>query len=269
MDVLTPTPPLTQLRVLCANIQAGATTRKTSDYLVKSWNVWLPFGKSGTLSNIAKVAKEHDLVGLQEADGGSLRSGFVCQARLIGKMAELPHASGQVNREIGPIMASGNALLSRFEPKAVHSIPLPSKIPGRGIMLGEYVLENKEILSVIVAHLSLSASARRTQLQVIASILENSKHAILMGDLNTPASSPEMKMLFDQTPLHYPHHIVATYPAWSPSRAIDHIIVGGGLICEEVSSLSIGGSDHLALTARIVLPSPIASSWDDELSPIV
>lgn len=259
----------TQLRVLCANIQAGATTRRSSDYLVKSWNVWLPFGKSSTLSAIAKVAKEHDLVGLQETDGGSLRSGFVCQARLIGQMADLPHASRQVNREIGPIMASGNALLGKFKPKDVHSIPLPSKIPGRGIMLGEYLLENQETLSVIVAHLSLSASARKVQMQVIASLLKNAKHVILMGDLNTPASSPEMKMLFNQTSLHYPHHIVATYPAWSPSRAIDHIIVGGDLICQEVSSLSIGGSDHLALSARILLPSPISTSWDDEVGPVI
>lgn len=252
------------LRVLCANIQAGATTRRPLDYIVKGWNVWLPFGKSGTLSSIAQVARLHDLVGLQEADGGSLRSGFACQAKLIGKMAHLPHASRQVNRELGPIMASGNALLGRFEPVVVHSLPLPSKIPGRGIMLAEYALENGETLSVIVAHLSLSAAARVRQLQLISALLSRSQHCILMGDLNTPASSPEMGLLFAHTPLRYPEHAVATYPAWRPSRAIDHILVGGGIACSAVVAVSIGGSDHLALSATLLLPSPIASQWDDD-----
>lgn len=257
-----------QIKVLCANIQAGATTRRPLDYVVKGWNVWLPFGKSGTLSSIAQVAQEHDLVGLQEADGGSLRSGFACQARLIGKMAHLPHAARQVNREIGPIMASGNALLGRFEPSAVHSLPLPSKIPGRGVMLAEYLMENGEMLSVVVAHLSLGAAARKNQLQLIASILSRSPHAILMGDLNTPASSPEMQALFSSTSLRCPEKALPTYPAWRPSRAIDHILVGGGVECLNVSAVSLGGSDHLALSADIILPSPLLMSLADEYQDI-
>lgn len=229
------------------------------DYLVKGWNVWLPFGKISNLRAIAEHAASHDLVGLQEADGGSLRSGFACQATVIGSISGLPHASRQVNREIGPIMASGNALLGKYHPITVRSVPLPSRIPGRGVLVAEYVLLNGERLTVVVGHLSLSSQARKKQLATIADIISEAAHPILMGDLNCPVSSPEMQMLFSRTKLVPPQSPRLTYPSWMPSRAIDHILVGGSIVCHEVEAVRVGGSDHLALSASLRLPSALSS----------
>lgn len=251
-----------EIKVLCANIQAGATTRSHLDYLVKGWNVWLPFGKADNLAMIARHAGEHDLVGLQESDGGSLRSGFACQATLIGSLSGLPHATRQINREIGPIIASGNALLGRFCPIDVHSVALPGKIPGRGVLVARYAMVNGEVITVIVAHLSLSAVARQPQVKKIAELLGAAEHPILMGDLNCPVDAPEMQYLFNATRLRRPQQTPATYPAWSPSRAIDHIWVGGGIECHSVQPLAVGGSDHLALSARVSLPSSLVPFQD-------
>lgn len=246
------------IKVLCANIQAGATTRSKIDYLVKGWNVWLPFGKSGNLAAIAQHAAEHDIVGLQETDGGSIRSGFACQATVIGSISGLPHATRQVNREIGPIIASGNALLGKYDPLTVRSVPLPSKIPGRGVLLAEYALVDGQRLTVVVAHLSLSAQARRNQLSAIADMICEASNPILMGDLNCPISSPEMQLLFSRTKLAPPAMPQLTYPSWLPSRAIDHILVGGSIVCKHVQAVRIGGSDHLALSATLSIPSKMA-----------
>ena len=245
------------IRVLCANIQAGATTRSRLDYVVKGWNVWLPFGKSANLTAIAKQAGSHDLVGLQEADGGSLRSGFACQATMIGSLSGLPHATRQINREIGPIIASGNALLGKYCPLEVHSVPLPAKIPGRGVLVATYGMINGEILTVVVAHLSLSAVARQAQVKKIAHLLKDAAHPILMGDLNCLAGAPEVQVLFETTRLRRPSSSPATYPAWSPAKAIDHIWVGGGIQCHDVQPVAVGGSDHLALTAHLSLPAAL------------
>ena len=69
-----------RLRLLSANIQAGSSTRRYSDYVTRSWSHALPAGnKRGSLDAIAQMAAEHDIVGLQEADPGSLRSGFTNQ----------------------------------------------------------------------------------------------------------------------------------------------------------------------------------------------
>src|SRR5690606_10393883 len=64
-------PPTRMLRVLSANIQAGSSTRRYSDYVTRSWSHALPAGRKRTsLDAIAQLAAGHDIVGLQEADPG-------------------------------------------------------------------------------------------------------------------------------------------------------------------------------------------------------
>ncbi|RZA29206.1 MAG: EEP domain-containing protein, partial [Lysobacteraceae bacterium] len=56
-----------RLRLLSANIQAGSSTRRYSDYVTRSWSHAISAGKRVSLDSIAKMAGEHDIVGLQEA----------------------------------------------------------------------------------------------------------------------------------------------------------------------------------------------------------
>src|SRR5699024_1736054 len=60
------------IKLLSANIQAGSSTRRYSDYAVRSWSHVLPAGgKRQALDQIAQLAGNHDIVGLQESDPGS------------------------------------------------------------------------------------------------------------------------------------------------------------------------------------------------------
>ena len=61
---------LRRLRLLSANIQAGTSTRRYSDYATRSWSHVLPAGnKRGSLDLIAQLAGQHDgfLVGKQQS----------------------------------------------------------------------------------------------------------------------------------------------------------------------------------------------------------
>src|SRR5688572_27482354 len=87
-----------RLRLLSANIQAGSSTRAYRDYVTRSWSHVLPNGKRLTLDSLATLAQPYDLVGLQESDPGSLRSGFTNQADYLAERAHFPYWSHQPNR---------------------------------------------------------------------------------------------------------------------------------------------------------------------------
>jgi endonuclease/exonuclease/phosphatase family metal-dependent hydrolase len=139
----------------------------------------------------------------------------------------------------------------------VIDYPLPSRIPGRGALLARFG-DDTHGLAVMIAHLSLSAQARAKQLAFIAEVLQDHPHAVLMGDLNTDAHSPEMRHLFAHSTLQPPENPVPTFPSWKPRRALDHILVSPDIQVEKVWTLPQAFSDHLALAAEIQLPASFA-----------
>src|SRR5690606_33722148 len=148
-------PPPRRLRVLWANIRAGSSTRRYSDYVTRSWSHALPAGrKRSSLDAIATLARGHDIVGLQEADPGSLRSGFTNQTHYLAERAGFHYWSHQPNRRMGGVASSANGVLSRLEPVEVQDHALPGRIGGRGVLLAKFG-EGTDGLAVAVAHLSL------------------------------------------------------------------------------------------------------------------
>src|SRR5690606_16177366 len=93
-----------RLKLLSANIQAGSSTRGYHDYVARSWSHVLPAGnKRGALDKIARLAGEHDIVGLQESDPGSLRSGFTNQTHYLAQRGGFDYWSHQPNRSVGGV----------------------------------------------------------------------------------------------------------------------------------------------------------------------
>src|SRR5688572_20052258 len=184
-----------RLKLLSANIQAGSSTRRYSDYAVRSWSHVLPAGnKRGALDTIAQLAGSHDIVGLQESDPGSWRSGFTNQTHYLAERGGFDYWSHQPNRRLGSVASSANGLLSKFEPVEVTDHPLPGRISGRGVLVGRFG-DGDAGLMIAVAHLSLGAQSRRAQLSFIAELLHDHPHAVLMGDFNCKADQPEMEIL--------------------------------------------------------------------------
>jgi len=242
------------LRVLSANIQAGSSTRRYSDYVTRSWSHALPVGSKRTsLDTIAQLASQHDIVGLQESDPGSLRSGFTNQTHYLAQRAGFHYWTHQPNRSVGGVASSANGLLSRLEPVRTQDHALPGRIKGRGVLLAHFG-DDAVGLTVAVAHLSLGAKSRHAQLSFIAEILKDHPNAVLMGDFNCLADQPEMEVLYRNTGLRPPDCVVPTFPSWRPQRAIDHILISGELKCSGARALPAAYSDHLALAMDIEVP---------------
>lgn len=243
-----------RLKLLSANIQAGSSTRRYSDYATRSWSHVLPLGdKRGALDSIAALAARYDIVGLQESDPGSWRSGFTNQTHYLAERAGFDYWSHQPNRRVGKVASSANALLSRMEPVEVFDHPLPGPIPGRGVLLARFGRDPAS-LTVAVAHLSLGAGTRKSQLAFIAELLQDHPHSVLMGDFNCSPEQPEMAVLFQRTRLQPPSDTVHTFPSWRPKRAIDHILIGDGLACSDICAVPAAYSDHLALSLELHVP---------------
>ena len=243
-----------RLRLLSANIQAGSSTRRYSDYATRSWSHVLPMGnKRLSLDTIAQLAGEHDIVGLNESDPGSLRSGFTNQTHYLAQRGGFHYWSHQPNRRVGGVASSANGLLSKLEPLEVVDHSLPGRIAGRGVLIAHFG-EDRQGLTIAVAHLSLGAQSRASQLAFIAELLHDHPHAVLMGDFNCDIDRPEMQQLFKRTRLQPPDKPVATFPSWRPQRAIDHILLGDGLTRGRVQAMPAAASDHLALSLELEVP---------------
>jgi endonuclease/exonuclease/phosphatase family metal-dependent hydrolase len=243
------------IRLLSFNIQAGATTRNYSEYVTRSLQHVLPSrDKQRNLIALASVIRDFDLVGLQEADSGSLRSGFVNQSRFLAEGGGFKHLAQQSNRRIGVIAASSNSLLSRVAPVAAHDYALPGRISGRGALVVEFGHGEKQ-LAVCVVHLALGPAARAGQLAFIQEITRHYPRRIIMGDFNCTPKQAELQHFMHESGLVLaaPTMQMPTYPSWQPARQIDHVLISEGLSVVQVQTLPVVMSDHLpvAVTVRI------------------
>ena len=240
------------LRLLSANIQAGSSTRAYREYVTRSWSHVLPNGKRLNLDSLAALAEPFDVVGLQESDPGSLRSGFTNQADYLAERGNFPFWSHQPNRRISRIAGSGNALLSRVQPTEMLDYALPGRIAGRGVLLARFG-EGDQSWDLAVTHLSLGAKSRMLQLGFLAELLSDSPRLVLMGDFNCDFDAPEMRALYRETALVPPTERICTFPSWAPMRCLDHVLVGG-LAVRDYRAVPAAGSDHMAVAVEVTLP---------------
>jgi endonuclease/exonuclease/phosphatase family metal-dependent hydrolase len=256
-----PVEPQRPLRLLSYNIQSGLTTRKYSQYFTRSWKHLVPVpSRMNNLDGIARILSEYDLVGLQEVDAGSLRSGFVNQVKYLADQAGFEHVFDQSNRKIGLISQHGNAALSRVRPDAITEHKLPG-LPGRGVLEIRFG-SGPNALHVLILHMALSRRGRLRQIGFLAERVSDYRHVILMGDLNCDSDSPEMAVLVEVAHLREPAPGLRTFPSWRPNRQLDHILVSASIAVEQVEVLDCTFSDHLPISMAVRLPEPVRQAWD-------
>ncbi|CDF81601.1 endonuclease/exonuclease/phosphatase family protein [Pseudomonas knackmussii B13] len=241
-----------RLRLLSFNIQVGISTERYHHYLTRSWQHLLPAaGRASNLQRIGDLLAGYDLVALQEADGGSLRSGYVNQVEHLAQLGAFPYWYQQLNRNLGRLAQHSNGLLSRLQPNLLEDHPLPGP-PGRGAILMRFG-EGENALAVVMMHLALGARTRTRQLAYIRELLQGYRHQVLMGDMNTHAND-----LLESSPLRdlglIAPQVEATFPSWRPQRCLDHILLSPELTLERVSVLPQPISDHLPVAVEIRLP---------------
>ncbi len=243
-----------RLRLLTYNIQTGIATNRYHQYLTHSWKHVLPCrARRGNLDRIASMVKDYDIVGLQEADAGSLRSGYVNLTEYLATRAGFPHWYDQTNRNFGMFAQHSMGVLSRMRAAEITEHRLPGAIPGRGALIVSYG-HGRDALVLMLVHLALGRRARLRQLGFIGEIASTHRNLILMGDLNCRSDSPEISSLIERVGLREPTHDLHTFPSWRPIRNIDHILVSPSLRVMDVSVLNYPLSDHLPIAMEISLP---------------
>jgi len=242
------------LRVMSYNIQVGIRTDKPHHYVLHSWKHVLPHSfRLTNLDRIATLIKDYDIVGMQELDAGSIRSNFINLAEFLAERAGFPFWYHQVNRNLGHLAQHASGFLSRYQPDEIKDVRLPGFIPGRRAIMVRYG-EGDSALNIFILHLALSKRARLSQLDFISDFVNDSAHAIVMGDLNCVADSDEMNLFFRKTKLHRPQTECHTFPSWRPHQPIDHILITSDLKVLDIRALSNTYSDHLPIVMDIELP---------------
>lgn len=241
-----------RLRLLSFNIQVGISTSAYWHYLTRSWKHLLPHQERyKNLQRIGFMLSDFDLVAIQEADGGSLRSSYINQVQQLAQLGKFPYWYQQLNRNLGPFAQHSNGLLSRVSIDLLEDHPLPGPA-GRGALVAQ-IGSGDDAVAVVSMHLALGTKVRNQQLDYVRELVQDYRHFVLMGDLNTHTEDLLLRSPLRSLDLQAPQS-VATFPSWKPQRCLDHILVSPGLQIGQSSVLPIPISDHLPVTTEIILP---------------
>lgn len=247
-----------RLKLLSFNIQVGIHTRRYSDYITASWRHLLPSNRRmENLHAMGRLMRQYDLVALQEADGGSLRSDYINQVALLAQYAGFPYWHQQCTRNMGRLAQHSNGLLSKVHLDYVKDHKLPGLIPGRGAIEAR-LGTGPDYLLILVAHLALSQRVRKQQIAYLAEVGRAHQHLILMGDFN--CDYHEVVSLFQAqgVELHQPEdQSTPTYPSWRPVRQYDHILVSPTIDVTSYRILPNPISDHLPVQLEVLVPQSI------------
>jgi len=244
------------LSLLSFNIQTGVETNNVHEYVTKSWKHLLPLRERvSNLNRIAELIQEYDVVGLQEVDSGSLRTGFLDQTEYLAHKARFPFWFRQINRSFGKIAQHSNGVLSRVEPHSVIDHKLPG-LRGRGAMLVEFETTHDPLV-VCIMHLALGKRARTLQMAYIGDLVKEYSQLVVMGDFNCGTQAEELQHLVHNTHLRLPTEDRHTFPSWNPKRKYDHILISESLILKSAEVLNATHSDHLPISVNIELPEDV------------
>ncbi|MDF2940114.1 MAG: endonuclease [Gammaproteobacteria bacterium] len=246
-----------RIKVMSYNVHVGIGAKSALHYWLHVWHHFLPHPRrQDTLRSIAHLIAPYDVVGLQELDGGSLRSGHINQIEFLAEHGGFLCKQQQTTRDMGLFAQHGKGLLSRFPVHAIKEYPLPSKLPGRGIVTF-CVGEASAPLFVINAHLSLSKKAQAKQFDFMAELAASYKHVIVMGDFNA-----EPDFLMNHPSIKVSGLVLAnkncfTYPSWKAQKQIDYILVSPSLQVSDAGVIQCEHSDHLPVYAELIVPDEV------------
>ncbi len=245
-----------RLRLLSYNIQTGIASQRYRHYITQGWKHVLPHASRWyNLDRIAGALRSFDIVGLQEVDSGSLRTGFINQTKYLAEQAGFPFWHCQTNRRLGKFAQHSNALLSRLIPSDLIEQPLPG-LPGRGVLIAR-LGSVAAGLTLLVLHLALGRRTRLRQIAYLADLVNSCPHVIVLGDLNCGIASQELKQLLRDTDLHSPPDNLNTFPSWQPRWRLDHILLSPGITIESAYIPGWMFSDHLPIAMEVVIPTGI------------
>jgi endonuclease/exonuclease/phosphatase family metal-dependent hydrolase len=209
-----------------------------------------------------------DIVALQELDVGRARSGHVDQAETIARDLGMDVQFFPALRVMEELY--GDAILSRWPARAVHSAQLPGlRLPGlepRGALWSEIRIGDAT-LQVINTHLSVLGRERVLQADALLGpdwLGHPACHdpVILMGDFNATTRSRAYRRLSRRLrdvqramPARRGGPRRATFPSRYPTLRLDHIFISRSVTVLDARTvrtpLASFASDHLPVIAEL------------------
>lgn len=180
------------------------------------------------LDAVAEVIKKEnpDLVGLQEVDRFTKRSGNIDEIKVLAEKTGMQFQFFKaIDHDGGDY---GVAILSKFPIKDAAKVDLPQvvKAEARVLSYATIMLPNKTQLIFANTHLDATRpdSNRVVQMKSILSALSSKKEAvILVGDLNCEAKAEPIVLLDQQYKRSCTASCAHTIPQDFPKKTIDYI----------------------------------------------
>ena len=226
------------------------------------YNIHMGFDPDGRMSldQIGDVVEgtDPDIVVLNEVDRGWLTTGSREPLRILQERLDMPYVFAPAADEIW-----GNAVFSRYPITEISIERLPR---GRDAMVRSQLIVIMEVeperrVALIATHLShvdLQGDTRLPQARAIAGTLarlqERGVPVIIAGDLNAEPDDAELATFGDIARSAVPE-ANPTFPSHAPEVQIDHILVTQEFDVVGFDVPQTRASDHLPLTARLVLRS--------------
>lgn len=245
--------------LISACVAARGSLEGCPTFTVVSWNI---AAGGGNLARIAETirAGNADIAALQEVDvRWSERSAFVDQADSLAKLLGLSVKFAPIysipdtlrgSREFGvailsryPVVSSRNHEITRLSTQQKNASP--AKAPG---FLEAVIDVRGTKVRAFSTHLDYRAdpAVRRTQVGEMLDIIGTSKMpTILAGDLNAPPDAPELQPLkaLRDAASEWDGGAM-TYPARSPARRIDYVLVSDDFTVTDARVEATDASDH-------------------------
>lgn len=239
--------------MLSLNIQFGLNSSRYLQYVTHAWKHVLPTRNArANLERIATLASGYDVVALQEADAGSLRSARLNQVAHLAETAGFPYWHAAVTRNLRPFAQHCLGCLSRWPLEAVQYHALPGWLPGRGALEVEIRPPLCQPLRLIIVHLALGRRSRRRQLDFLAARVGGRSHTIVLGDLNCGVAELAANASVRDAGLKGVD-LGHTFPSWRPSRILDHILVTPDVDVTDAAVVDARVSDHMPIATGIRL----------------
>jgi endonuclease/exonuclease/phosphatase family metal-dependent hydrolase len=227
---------------------------------VMTFNVHSAFNRAGRLDPeaIARViaARRPEVVALQEVSRGWLIDGSL---DLVDWLARRLGMQVIFQGTADPIW--GNAILSRtgFLDHGSAPLPVANTLLPRGLLWASVDLGMEEPVLVIATHLHHIAEEpgpRLAQIPVLLDFWGGRGHTVLMGDLNSEPTWPEMELILDAGMVdawtEAGQGPGLTWPADDPFQRIDWIWLSSDLQAEAAETVETTVSDHRPVTADLV-----------------
>lgn len=239
------------LKVAVCNLQSGiGTTRGYWEYLLTGHKYWFS-RDSKRIEQAADFLLEEgiDIALLCEVEGGSRRSRRVDQVDLLAQRSGLQERLFFPTRIVGRRVNQGNGIVARLPLRYCANHALPGHGEPRFLSEAEVPLPSTS-LRLFVTHLSLEKTLRTPQIHNIAQVLaETDQPTLLGGDFNI---SEEAELDLIQQGRLAKALSRETFPAWRPSRALDHLFLSHHFEVDSVQAYDKAVfSDHLPLVVTL------------------